>query len=154
MRVLWHGQGNASANKNGRRLKKTGPQVDFLNKVVEKVRSGEVSEAEMASHSWNITLAGGETTGTSMAATTFYILKTPGVLAKLQQEVRGAFTSFDDIRYNASMQLPYLMAVLKEGARIFPTAPQGTPRTSPGVKVDGHFVPAGVCGIESLRRKV
>jgi hypothetical protein len=38
----------------------------------------------------------------------------------------------------------YLMAVLKEGMRIFPIAPQGTPRASPGMIVDGHHIPPGL----------
>ena len=43
----------------------------------------------------------------------------------------------------STTQLEYLMAVLKEGMRIFPTAPQGTPRVSPGVTVKRHYVPKG-----------
>jgi cytochrome P450 len=125
-------------------LQKPNPQNDFLDNVAAKVHSGDISQEEMAAHSWNMSLAGGETTGTSMAATTFYILKTPGVQEKLRHEVRTAFKSFEDIDFASAMQLPYLMAVLKEGGRIFPTAPQGTPRESPGVTIDGHYVPAGV----------
>merc|ERR1712225_741 len=48
-----------------------------------------------------------------------------------------------DIDVASTTQLEYLMAVLKEGMRIFPTAPQGTPRVSPGVTVEGHYVPKG-----------
>lgn len=89
-------------------------------------------------------MAGGETSGSAMASIIYFILKTPSVHQKLNDEIRSAYTSFDDINVSSTTKLGYLMAVLKEGMRIFPTAPQGTPRISPGVEVEGHFVPKGV----------
>jgi hypothetical protein len=38
----------------GSRLQKQGEQYDFLVNVVDKVRKGEVSQAEMEAHSWNM----------------------------------------------------------------------------------------------------
>jgi hypothetical protein len=46
------------------------------------------------------------------------------------------------------------MAVLKEGMRIFPTAPQGTPRRSPGMTVESHYVPEGVSCLTMRRDEV
>lgn len=89
-------------------------------------------------------MAGGETSGSAMASILYFLLKNPDVLAKLNSEVRSAYTSSADIDVASTTKLEYLMAVLKEGMRIFPTAPQGTPRVSPGVTVEGHFVPKGV----------
>ncbi|KAJ5156103.1 cytochrome P450 [Penicillium capsulatum] len=130
-------------SRTAARLEKQGEHNDFLTNVVEKVRSGEVSQAEMEAHSWNMAMAGGETSGSAMASIIYFILKNPTVHRKLNDEVRSAYTSFDDINISSTTQLEYLMAVLKEGMRIFPTAPQGTPRISPGVEVEGHFVPKG-----------
>ena len=89
-------------------------------------------------------MAGGETTATSMAAITYHLLKSPASHAKLKHEVRARFRSFEDIDIASALQLKYLQAVLKEGMRIFPASTQGLPRTSPGVEVDGVWVPSGV----------
>ena len=79
-----------------------------------------------------------------MASVTYFLLKTPEAYRKLNEEVRSAYSSYDDINVASTTQLEYLMAVLKEGMRIFPTASQGTPRLSPGVTVGQHYVPKGV----------
>jgi cytochrome P450 len=72
------------------------------------------------------------------------LLKNPEVHHKLNTEVCSEYISFDHIDIASTKTLEYLIAVLKEGMRMFPTAPQGTPRVSPGVVVEGHYVPNGV----------
>lgn len=89
-------------------------------------------------------MAGGETTSTSMAAITFYLLKSPSSYLKLQEEVRQRYKSLEEIDITSTSQLPYLQAVIKEGMRMFPAGPQGLPRRSTGMVVDGQFVPEGV----------
>lgn len=51
----------------------------------------------------------------------------------------------EEIDISSALQLQYLQAVIKEGMRIFPASSQGVPRTSPGITVDGLWVPSGVC---------
>lgn len=105
---------------------------------------------QMYDRSWLITqrnarrIAGGETTATSLAATLYYVLKTPSVLAKLTDEIRGRYNSHEDINANTALQLPYLQAVINETLRVHPSGAHGFPRLSPGGTVDGHWVPAGV----------
>ena len=93
-------------------------------------------------------MAGGETSGSAMASILYFLLENPGVHHKLNTEVRSTYVSFDHIDIASTTTLEYLMAVLKEGMRIFPTAPQGTPRVSPGVVVEGHYVPRGVSQLQ------
>ena len=50
----------------------------------------------------------------------------------------------EEIDVSSALQLTYLQAVIKEGMRIFPASSQGVPRTSPGITVDGFWVPSGV----------
>ncbi|KAF2793127.1 putative cytochrome P450, partial [Melanomma pulvis-pyrius CBS 109.77] len=132
-----------SRDKAAARLKKTGEQRDFLANVTEMVRNGQMAQEELASHASDIALAGGETTGTVMASTTYFVLKNPEVYEKLKQEVRMRYDSYEDIDIASATQLSYLVAVLKESMRIFPAAPQGMPRKSPGWMVEGHYVPKG-----------
>ena len=89
-------------------------------------------------------IAGGETVSTFLAATTYYLCKTPIAYQKLQNEIRGRYQSYQDIDAASALQLPYLQAVIQEGLRIFPPGSQGFPRTSPGVMIDNHWIPAGV----------
>ncbi|KAF2020312.1 cytochrome P450 [Aaosphaeria arxii CBS 175.79] len=125
------------------RMEKTGEQHDFLESVVAMVRSGKMSREELASHASDLALAGGDTTGTVMATTTYYLLKHPKIHEKLKQEVRSHYSTYEDINIASTTQLIYLNAVLKESMRIFQPAPQGTPRKSPGWPVGSYYVPEG-----------
>lgn len=79
-----------------------------------------------------------------MTSTLYFLLKNREAYDKLAREVRSSYASYDDIDVGSTTKLEYLRAVLKEGMRLFPVAPQGTPRLSPGVMVEGHYVPKGV----------
>lgn len=92
----------------------------------------------------HVRIAGGETTATSLSAATFYVLKSPHVQARLEEEIRSRFKSYDEINATSAMQLPYLQAVIHEAMRMHPSGAHGFPRTSPGVVIDGHRVPDGV----------
>lgn len=89
-------------------------------------------------------IAGGETTATSLAAAFYYVVRTPGVLGKLTTEIRARFKSYQDIDANTALQLPYLQAVINESLRIHPPGAHGFSRVSPGATIDGHWVAAGV----------
>lgn len=141
--ALSNKQSEFSREKVRRRLEMDLEQKDFLSNVAAKVKNGEVPEEEMAAHSSTFVIAGGETTATSIAAMTFHLLKSPASHEKLKREIRGRFKSLNDITFASASQLPYLQAVIKEGLRIFPANSQGLPRRSPGISVDGTWVPEG-----------
>ncbi|KAI0191318.1 cytochrome protein [Astrocystis sublimbata] len=126
-----------------RRLERDLDQQDFVSTAVSKVRKGEISEGQLVAHASTLVMAGGETTSTAMAAVTYYLLKSPSSYKKLNEEIRERYRNFDEIDIISTGQLPYLQAVLKEGMRMYVPGPQGLPRTSPGMTVDDHFVPAG-----------
>lgn len=89
-------------------------------------------------------IAGGETIASFFAASTYYLCKSPASLGKLQQEIRSRFQSRSEINATAASQLPYLQAVIQESLRIFPPGSQGFPRISPGLEIDGNWVPPSV----------
>ena len=64
----------------------------------------------------------------------------------LQNEVRNAFKSYDEIDAASTASLKYLHAVALEGMRLYPPLPFALPRVVPhgGDTVDGHFLPGGV----------
>ncbi|KAJ4258176.1 hypothetical protein NW762_008320 [Fusarium torreyae] len=88
-------------------------------------------------------LAGSETTATSLSSVTYYLLKNPDTLAKLQAEMRSTFSSEEEITGNSLNNLAYLNAVIEEGLRMFPPAPFGLPRVCNGAMIDGVYVPKG-----------
>lgn len=91
-------------------------------------------------------IAGGETTATFLSGITFYLVQYPEVLRKLQEEIRSAFKSEEEINGVSTNKLPYFNACVKEGLRLCPAVPFGHPRVVPagGDEVCGQRLPGGV----------
>ncbi|OAG11466.1 cytochrome P450 [Paraphaeosphaeria sporulosa] len=65
--------------------------------------------------------AGSETTSNSLLTTTYHVLANPEIRAKLQAELRTAFTAEETrgvLSYKQLEPLPYLTAVIHEGLRL------------------------------------
>lgn len=93
-----------------------------------------------------LVIAGADTTTIAMRALFYYVLKDPRVFARLQSEVRAAFTPFETAPYARARALPYLEAVVKETLRYHPPVPMLMERIVPadGLKLpDGSYVPGG-----------
>ncbi|KAL9601089.1 MAG: hypothetical protein Q9219_002799 [cf. Caloplaca sp. 3 TL-2023] len=93
--------------------------------------------------------AGSETSTTVLAGATYYLLKNPDMLRRVQMEVRNAFKTADDITLRALSTpgfLPYLEAVLQEALRCCPPVPAILPRIvgTGGAVIDGYYVPNDV----------
>ncbi|KAK1517728.1 BCL4p [Colletotrichum costaricense] len=132
-----------SRKKVEERLSKKSNRNDFLSTVVKSYEVGAISKEEMTAHVSTLTIAGGETTATFLAAATYYLLRNPACLLKLQTEITAKFSSFEEINATAARQLPYLQAVISEGLRLYAPGSQGFPRLSPGMNVGDIYVPAG-----------
>ncbi|EMF14032.1 cytochrome P450 [Sphaerulina musiva SO2202] len=132
-----------SRKKVEERLATKSTRNDFLSTVVRNYEDGKISKEEMTAHVSTLTIAGAETTATFLAATTYYLLKHPACLRQVQEEIRGKFSSYDEINATAARQLPYLQAVISEGLRIYAPGSGGFPRISTGMKVGDVYVPAG-----------
>ncbi|CAJ2506368.1 Uu.00g004980.m01.CDS01 [Anthostomella pinea] len=126
-----------------RRLDSESPRQDFFTNLTHKVKSGEVPLEEMTAHASTLIIAGGETTATTLSAAMFYMLKDPRVAEKLTKEIRQRYKSYDEINSTSAQQLPYLQAVINEALRMHPSGAHGFPRISPGLTIDGHWVPKG-----------
>lgn len=90
-------------------------------------------------------IAGTETTATLLSGATYYLLRNPQYLNRLQSELRQNFTKVADLKLEPLAKLTYLEAVLKESLRMYPPVPIGLPRVSPpgGMQVGEYFVPEG-----------
>ncbi|KAK1488453.1 benzoate 4-monooxygenase cytochrome P450 [Colletotrichum abscissum] len=127
------------------RLASQSDREDFLTKMIEARNEAAISDAQIAAHSSDFVIAGSETTATTLSCMTYYLLKNPAILARLQDEVRSAFVSYEDITAATATPLKYLRAVAQEAMRVYPPLPFALPRVVPngGCTVDGHFLPGG-----------
>ncbi|KAM7185510.1 cytochrome P450 [Naviculisporaceae sp. PSN 640] len=132
-----------SRRKVDERLAKKTDRNDFVTAIIREYKAGHIPKEEVVAHVSTLALAGGETTATFLAATTYYLLQNPTCLQRLQGELDQAFPTFDSINSTAARQLPYLQAVISEGFRIYPPGAVGFPRMSLGVMVGEHYVPPG-----------
>lgn len=94
-------------------------------------------------------VAGSETTATALSAINYYMFKAPHARKQLQEEIRSAFKSYDEINATSTAPLKYMEAVCKEAMRLYTPLPLGLPRVVPpgGDTVNGDWLPGGVRGI-------
>ncbi|KAF2465305.1 cytochrome P450 [Lindgomyces ingoldianus] len=94
---------------------------DFMNGFLEaKNQYPElVSDNEVIGYLMLNILGGADTTAIVLKAIFYWILKNPGVKAKLVAELRSAKLAFPSA-YTVVEKLPYLDACIKEGLRIHP----------------------------------
>lgn len=93
-----------------------------------------------------ISVAGSETTASSLASLINNLLRHPKSFAKLKDEIRSVFKAESEIRLEIANSLPYLNACIEENLRVFPPAPIGFLRSvqKGGDLIDGYFVPENV----------
>lgn len=119
-----------------------GKEGDFFSVMLGK-RGSTISQPELESQASALISAGSETTSTALTGMLVFLLTHPEALAKLAREVRTSYASYGDITGDAAAKLPHLNGVIQEGLRLFPPAPEGLSRISPGGTIAGHYVPAG-----------
>ncbi|KAF3395109.1 Isotrichodermin C-15 hydroxylase, partial [Talaromyces pinophilus] len=118
---------------------------DFMSYILRHNDENGMTLDEIGENSNVIIVAGSETTATLLSGTTFWLLKNPKVYRKLVDEIRSSFTTEEDINFTNVSQLRYLLAVLKEGLRMYPPVPSNLPRKVPkgGAIVNQHWISEG-----------
>lgn len=107
---------------------------------------GSLPINEVVSECTLLIVAGSDTSSTVLAACFFYLAKYPRVYAKLAEEIRAAFGSYDDIRGGPTINgCQYLRACLDEAMRMNPPVGGSAWREAQkgGAVVDGQAIPAG-----------
>lgn len=130
---------------------KCGRRLDLKttdHSIVSALAASDASltKGELEANLALITMAGSETSATTMSAATYYLATNQGAASKVSEEVRSAFVNESDICWATLQRLPYLAAVIKETLRLYPPTPVGLPRRviSSGEVVCGHFIPTDV----------
>ena len=120
---------------------------DFMSPILEHnpMEKG-VTPEELCSNASLFIIAGSESVATNLSGATFHMLKNPEIFRRLKEEVRGSFGSDAEIDAQSVGKLTYLLAVLAEIRRIYPTALTGQAVIVPpdGETICGQWIPGNV----------
>lgn len=127
------------------------PFSDALQTAIDaRVNDEPLNDIQKLAHMTLLIQAGADTTGTGLGLTLRLILKHPGVLARVREEMAAAESkgvlSNPVVQYDETKRhLPYLSACIRESLRLDPPIPQLLSRVSPsgGKTIDGIHIPAG-----------
>ncbi|KAL9123064.1 MAG: hypothetical protein Q9187_000391 [Circinaria calcarea] len=128
-----------------RRIQHPSDRPDFLTRILDDRDTNNISDVQLAAHASDFVTAGSETTATALSCITYYLLRNPPILQRVQDEIRSAFNKYEEIDATAAAKLKYLHAVALEGMRLYAPLPFALPRVVPdgGDTVDGYYLPAG-----------
>lgn len=135
-----------TSDKVRKRIAVGSDRQDFMNHIVSTMNEKDgLSVGELEATSEVIIIAGSETTATLLSGCFYYLLTNPLTYQRLVDEIRGAFTSEEEIGYESVKSCKYMTAVLDETLRIYPPVPTSMQRMVPegGGYVEGKWVPGG-----------
>ncbi|OJJ87319.1 cytochrome P450 [Aspergillus glaucus CBS 516.65] len=125
--------------------KKPRDLVDFMDGFLRS--KDNITVEEMEANANLLIIAGSDTTATLLSGTTYYLLRTPRALEKATQEVRSAFKSESEINFlNTTARLPYMVACLNEGMRMYPPVPSILQRVAVSaepIEISGYYISQG-----------
>ncbi|KAG6368256.1 hypothetical protein INS49_002458 [Diaporthe citri] len=121
---------------------------DFLTAILRSEEQGlKLDSDALFSNAMGLTLAGYQTTATTLAATLYHVLRSPAAYRALCAEVRSGFAAEADITGEAvKARLPFLQACVQETLRLLPPANGKTAQRTAmadSCVVAGVAVPAG-----------
>ncbi|KAF2964329.1 hypothetical protein GQX73_g9249 [Xylaria multiplex] len=104
---------------------------------------GPLNQAEIDGNLTALVIAGSETTGFILTATSYYLATNPECFRKAADEVRSAFPSAANINDDDIRKLPYLRAVVDEALRMTPAEPNGLARkvVIDGIDIANQYIP-------------
>jgi cytochrome P450 len=119
--------------------------TDFIYHIINNESRKTLSQTEIILNMALFICAGTDTTATALTGWTYFVCTHPNVYRRLVNEVRGAFVTEDDIKWEKVKELRYLEATLNEALRLFPPSPASQQRVVPpgGATIDGYYLPAG-----------
>ena len=133
-------------NKVDTRIAQGETRPDIMSAILQNNHQGGLTLEELYSNASLLVLAGSQTSAVTCGSVTWFLLKNPSAMEKMQKEISCSFRSIDDITFASIARLPYLRAVIKEALRLHPPSPLNTSREvdRPGVVVCGYEIPIGV----------
>ncbi|KAF3803795.1 Isotrichodermin C-15 hydroxylase [Colletotrichum gloeosporioides] len=111
-----------------KRLATQTERPDFMDSMTRKKGPMELQFEELRANSSTLIVAGSETTATALSAITYYLTTHTSALEKLNNEVRSAFATENDINMVSVQKLQYMQAIINESLRMYPPVPTGIMR--------------------------
>lgn len=142
-------EGNRSGVEQEEELGSTRKRRDFLSRFLEASKKNpEIMDNRRVTSFCSLNMfAGSDTTGISLRAIFYYLLKNPYKLARLLKELDdpklGSKTQF--VSWETSQKLPYLSAVIQEALRLHPAVGLPLERIVPpsGLQFKDAAIPPG-----------
>ncbi|KAH8690621.1 putative cytochrome P450 benzoate 4-monooxygenase [Talaromyces proteolyticus] len=130
-------------------------RVDLLARLMEgKDETGAtMGREELTAEALTQLIAGSDTTSNTSCAMLYWVLRTPGVVQKLQKAIDDAVPAGIDVPTHAMLKdIPYIQYVLQETMRIHSTSSLGLPRQIPfsgsPIEICGHtFKPGDIISV-------
>ncbi|KAJ5902905.1 hypothetical protein N7495_003433 [Penicillium taxi] len=115
--------------------------VDSHDKFVEN--EAVMSKEEIHANGAFISIAGSETSATTLSGCVYFLTKNPDTLRRLYEEINSTCSSNDDITAQKCAHMKYLNAVIEETFRLYPPVASSLPRLVPkgGDLIDDKPVP-------------
>lgn len=144
--------GTAVIERVNRRMGWEVTRPDIMSYVIAGDEKGAMTPGEVQATFQTLTLAGSETTATTLSAIMTQLLTHSEVYDKLVCEIRESLKKEEDITLDTIKNLPYLNACANEAMRLCPAAPFTLPRVVPkgGDLVCGTWVAGGVSISKSI----
>jgi cytochrome P450 len=148
VRKMQASHNEASIQRVRRRIASDTDRHDFMYYFLRQASKEKLSMATIEAQASVVILAGSETSAVAETAAVYHILAHPAIYKQVQNEIRGAFATINDIRLvDVIRRLPYLDAVLKETLRVHAPLANGLTRwvsDKNGAIICGRHVPKGV----------
>jgi hypothetical protein len=121
---------------------------DIMSHTLKEAKQGKGMTVDEINYTFaGLTIAGSETTATTLGGTLNYLSGNVRVRRRVVAEVRDSFETVEDITLvRVEERCRYLTAVIAEGLRLCPPVPWILPRVVPpgGDYVCGVWLPGGV----------
>ncbi|KAJ5204915.1 cytochrome P450 monooxygenase [Penicillium cinerascens] len=126
-----------------RRMAITKERHDLIEGLLKRKDELELNVEKLVANAKILIIGGSETTASLLSGVTYLLLTNPEAYENLKGEVRSTFKSQDDINLISVNKLPYMLACLDEGMRMYPPIANGLPRVCPqgGCTVLGEYIP-------------
>ncbi|KAI1326253.1 cytochrome P450 [Xylariaceae sp. FL0255] len=118
--------------------------TDFMSHVLRNTESKRsLSQTEIILNMAGFVSGGTDTTATALAGWTYFMCTHPNAYKRVAEEVRSAFTSSDELRWDKVKELSFLGATIHEAMRLYPPSPASQQRIVPagGATIEGYYIP-------------
>ncbi|KAJ6131844.1 hypothetical protein N7471_007059 [Penicillium samsonianum] len=118
----------------------------LLGRIMGLKEELRLTPSELHVNLQTLMVAGTETSAALLSSVTYYLLRNPLAMRRLQKELRFNFHTAVDISQTALKQMPYLHGCIEETLRLQPPVPLGVPRAIPkgGGVICGEVLPEKV----------